>query len=144
MEGGLEPEATPADPPPSNGSFDAHPAVILDRLRGFIGKNHPGLVAALEDGKLIERDDQHIRVFIQEPFAAQRLRDRLESLEEACAKFFGHPIRVQIETAESDAEAASETPTDAKTALTGKALRELTATRTQESRGQSRGRDPGR
>jgi DNA polymerase-3 subunit gamma/tau len=125
-ESGPESDAAPADSPPSNGSFDAHPAVILDRLRGFIGKDHPGLAAALEGGKLLERDDQHIKLFIQEPFAAQRLRDRLESLEAACAKFFGNPIRVQIETVETDAEAGSEASAGAKTALTGEALRELT------------------
>ena len=124
--GGPESKAAPADLPPSNGSFDAHPAVVLDRLRGFIGKNHPGLVAALEGGKLLDRDDKHMRVFIQEPFAAQRLRDQLESLETACAEFFGHPIRVQIETAEANAEAGSGAATDAKAALTGEALRELT------------------
>jgi DNA polymerase-3 subunit gamma/tau len=124
-EGGPEHEAA-ADAPPSNGSFDAHPAVVLDRLRGFIREEHPGLVAALEGGKLLERDDQHIRVFIQEPFAAQRLRDRLESLEAACAKFFGHPIRVQIETAEAGAKAGSEATTDSKAALSSEALRELT------------------
>jgi DNA polymerase-3 subunit gamma/tau len=126
MEDGPESKAAPADLPPSNGSFDAHPAVVLDRLRGFIGKNHPGLVAALEGGKLLERDDKHMRVFVEEPFAAQRLRDRLESLETACAEFFGHPIRVQIETTEANAEAGSGAATGAKAALTGEALRELT------------------
>jgi DNA polymerase-3 subunit gamma/tau len=133
-ESGLEPEAAapksgpeaPADSPPSNGSFDAHPAVVLDRLRGFIGKNHPGLVAALEGGKLLEQNDHQMRVFVEEPFAAHRLRDRLESLETACAEFFGHPIRVQIETTEANAEAESDAATDAKAALTGEALRELT------------------
>jgi DNA polymerase-3 subunit gamma/tau len=126
MEDGPEPDPAPTDLPPSNGSFDAHPAVVLDRLRSFIGKDHPGLVAALEGGKLLERGDQHIRVFIREPFAAQRLRDRLESLEAICAEFFGNPIRVQIETTEADAEARSGAATDAKVALTGEALRELT------------------
>ena len=124
-ESGPEREAA-AEAPPSNGSFDAHPAVVLDRLRGFMRAEHPGLVAALEGGKLLERDDQQIRVFIQEPFAAQRLRDRLESLEAACAKFFGHPIRVQIETAEADAERENGATTDSKAALSGEALRELT------------------
>ena len=75
---------------------------------------------------MLERDDKHVRVLIPEPFAAQRLQDRLESLEAACAKFFGHPIRVQIETTEADAEAGSGAATDARTALTGEALRELT------------------
>jgi DNA polymerase-3 subunit gamma/tau len=124
-ENGSEAEAA-AEPPPSNGSFDAHPAVVFDRLRGFIGKDHPGLVAALEGGKLLERDDRHIRVFIQEPFAAQRLRDRLESLEAACATFFGNPIRVEIETTEDEAEAGSGAATGTKAKLSGEALRELT------------------
>jgi len=124
-EGGPERDVA-ADAPPSNGSFDAHPAVILDRLRGFMREEHPGLAAALEGGKLLERDDQRIRVFIQEPFAAQRLRDRTESLEAACAKFFGHPIRVQIESAKADAEAGSEAATNSRAALSSDALRELT------------------
>jgi DNA polymerase-3 subunit gamma/tau len=124
-EDGPESEAA-AELPPSNGSFDAHPAVVLDRLRGFIGENHPGLVAALEGGKLLERDDQHMRVFVEEPFAAQRLRDRLESLETVCAEFFGHPIRVQIETAEANAKAESGAATGENAALSGEALRELT------------------
>ncbi len=125
-EGASEREAGSPDSPPSNGSFDAHPAVVLDRLRDFIREKHPGLVAALEGGKLLEHDDQHIRVFIPKPFAAQRLQDRLESLEAACAKFFGHPIRVQIETTEADAEAGSGAAADAKATPTGEALRELT------------------
>jgi DNA polymerase-3 subunit gamma/tau len=120
-----EPETVPADSPPSNGSFDAHPAVVLDRLRGFIRESHPGLVAALEGGKLLERDDQQLRIFTPEPFAAERLRDRLESLEAVCTEFFGHPMRVRIETTESAAEAMSGETADAKTALTGEALREL-------------------
>jgi len=122
---GTEPETATADPPPSNGSFDAHPAVVLDRLRGFIRESHPGLVAALEGGKLLERNDQQLRFFTPEPFAAERLRDRLESLEAVCAEFFGRPMRVQIETTEPEAEAASGETADAKTALTGEALRKL-------------------
>ena len=135
-KGGPEREAVPTgdgpeheaatDAPPSNGSFDAHPAVVLDRLRGFMREEHPGLVAALEGGKLLERDDEHIKVFVQEPFAAKRLRDRLKSLEAACAKFFGHPIRVQIETTEAGAKNGSGAAADSKEALSGEALRELT------------------
>ena len=75
---------------------------------------------------MLECDDKHVRVFIPEPFAAQRLQDRLESLEAACAKFFGHPIRVQIETAEADAEKGNGATTDSKAALSAEALRELT------------------
>ena len=100
--------------------------MVLDRLRGFIREEHPGLVAALEGGELLERDDQHIRVFVERPFAAKRLRDRLETLETACAKFFGHPMRVQIETTEADDKSGNGASADAKIALTSEALRELT------------------
>ncbi|MBW2494929.1 MAG: DNA polymerase III subunit gamma/tau [Deltaproteobacteria bacterium] len=120
-----EPETAPADSAPSDGSFDAHPAVVLDRLRGFIRESHPGLVAALDGGKLLERDDQQLRIFTPEPFAAQRLRDRLESLEAVCSEFFGHPMRVRIETAEADVGAASGEAAEAKTTLSAEALREL-------------------
>jgi len=119
-------QTDPAEPTPSDGGFEAHPAVVLDRLRGFIGRDQPGLLAALEGAHLIERDDRHLRVFIEEPFAASRLRDRLESLEAACEQFFGRPIRVQIETAESQEEAKSREPSKARAALGGEALRELT------------------
>jgi len=117
--------AEPTDAPPSEGSFDAHPAVVLDRLRGFMRESHPGLVAALEGGKLLERSDQELRFFTPEPFAAKRLSDRLESLEAVCAEFFGRPMRVRIETSPPDAEAVNSEPAGAKSALTGEALREL-------------------
>jgi len=116
------PESGETDSEPSNGSFDAHPAVVLDRLRGFIRESHPGLVAALEEAKLLERSDRKLRIFTPEPFAAERLRDRRESLEAVCAEFFGHPIQVEIETVDPAAEVEGET---AKTVLTGEALRKL-------------------
>jgi len=120
-----ESELDEADEEPSNGSFDARPAVVLDRLRGFIRDTHPGLVAALEGSKLLERSDRKLRIFTPEPFAAERLRDRRESLEAACASFFGHPIRVEIESVDPNGEAEGESATAPKTALTGEALRKL-------------------
>jgi DNA polymerase-3 subunit gamma/tau len=119
------PESGETDSEPSNGSFDAHPAVVLDRLRGFIRESYPGLVAALEGGKLLERSDRKLRIFTPEPFAAERLRDRRESLEAVCAEFFGHPIQVEIETVDPASEVEGETATAAKTAFTGEALRKL-------------------
>jgi hypothetical protein len=99
--------------------------VVLDRLRGFIRESYPGLVAALEGGKLLERSDRKLRIFTPEPFAAERLRDRRESLEAVCAEFFGHPIQVEIETVDPASEVEGETATAAKTAFTGEALRKL-------------------
>ncbi len=115
----------PGAAPPNHGSLDAHPAVVLDRLRGMLRESHPGLVAALEGGKLLERDAQHIRVCVPEAFAAKRLKDRIETLEAACAEFFGHPIRVQIETPEAETGAASATASGANAELSAEALREL-------------------
>jgi hypothetical protein len=74
---------------------------------------------------LLERNDRQMRIFTPELFAAERLRDRLESLEAVCSEFFGRPIRVQIETTDPDARAESATATGAKPALTGEALRKL-------------------
>jgi len=113
-------EAATAEPPPSEGSLDAHPAVILDRLRDSIGANHPGLMAALEGARLIEFDDQHLRLMTPEPFMARRLRGRLEALESECEKFFGRRIRVEIALPD-DAEQSHDT----EPAPSGEALREL-------------------
>jgi hypothetical protein len=112
---------TPAELPPSKGSLEAHPAVILDRLRDFLGVNHPGLMAALEGGQLIEHNDQLLRVMIPETFAATRLRGRLELLESEAAKFFKQKIRVEIVTPDDN----TDRPSDSKAAPSGEALREL-------------------
>jgi len=111
--------------PPSEGSLEAHPAVVLDRIRAFIKKNHPGLMAALEGGHLIERDDDHLRVMIPESFAAQRLRDRIETLESECEKFFGRRTRVEIVTPEDEPAPGTETKRGQEAALSSDALREL-------------------
>ena len=64
-------------------------------------KDHPGLVAALEGGHLLERDDQHMRCLFPSRSPPNGCEIGLEPLEAACEKFFGHPIRVEIETAEA-------------------------------------------
>ena len=104
---------------PGAPGLDAHPAIVFDRLRGFIGNEHPGLFAAMEGGKLLELDEQRLRLFIPEPFAAQRLRDRLDSLGSVCAEFFGRPTGVEIETTEAVPGAGREA------AHSGEALRQL-------------------
>jgi hypothetical protein len=101
--------------------LEGHPAVILDRLRDFLAADHPGLMAALEGGRLIEHDEKHLRVLIPEPFAAKRLRGRLEALESECGKFFKRQMRVEIVTADDTPAPSS----DAVAAPSGEALREL-------------------
>jgi DNA polymerase-3 subunit gamma/tau len=119
------PDENAAPPPPSDGTLEAHPAVVLDRLRGFIRSEHPGLFAALNDARLIDCDNQLLRVSVPEPFAAQRLRDRIETLESACAKFFGRSTRVEIETEEVETEVDEAAMHGGREAPTGEAMRKL-------------------
>ncbi len=70
--------------------------VVFDRLRSFAGTSHPGLRAALQGSRLIERSEEALHLAVPAGFAAQRLRDRSEQLEALCAHFFGRPMRVQV------------------------------------------------
>jgi len=69
----------------------------FDRLRAFVGKGNPGLFAALEGGRIVERGDDHLRIAVPQRFSAQRLEDRRGALESACARLFGRALRVEIE-----------------------------------------------
>jgi hypothetical protein len=75
--------------------------VVFDRLRAFAAAENPHLAAAFEGGRLLERSEDRLRIAAPNRFAAQRLGDRLDALEQLCARFFGHPVRVEIETQES-------------------------------------------
>src|SRR5262249_51686223 len=85
----------PAPPPP-----DAPRAVVSDRLRACAGRETRALAAALAGGRLVERTPELLRIAAPSRFASQRLADRREALEAACARFFGRALRVQIETRE--------------------------------------------
>jgi DNA polymerase-3 subunit gamma/tau len=95
------PQKQPPEPDPKGAGTatppDAPPEVVFDRLRGLAGKGNPGLFAALEGGRLVERGDDHLRIAVPQPFLAQRLEDRRGALEAACAQFFGREMRVEIE-----------------------------------------------
>lgn len=86
------PGAAPAKPP------DAPLEVVFERLRDFAGKGNPGLFAALEGGRLVERGEDHLRISVPQRFLAQRLEDRRDALEKACADFFGRGMRLEIES----------------------------------------------
>jgi DNA polymerase-3 subunit gamma/tau len=94
----------PGDEIPRPPEADAPLPVVFDRLRGFAGRDNPGLFAALEAGRLIERGEDRLRIALPTAFSAQRLEDRRDALEAACGRFFGHPMAVAIEadTAEAD------------------------------------------
>jgi DNA polymerase-3 subunit gamma/tau len=93
--------AAAAGPAPAPGDPSAPLAVVFDRLRAFAAGENPHLAAAFEGGRLLERSDDRLRVAAPNRFAAQRLSSRRDALEQLCARFFGHPIRVAIETQES-------------------------------------------
>jgi DNA polymerase-3 subunit gamma/tau len=99
------------EPPPA----DAPLAVVFDRLRAFAGRENRGLAAALAGGRLVERSAERVRIAAPSRFAAERLADRREALEATCARFFGRPLRVEIET-RSDAPAPIARPEDREAA----------------------------
>jgi hypothetical protein len=90
-----------ASPATGPGDSSAPLPVVFDRLRTFAAGESPHLAAAFEGGKLLERSEDRLRIAAPNRFAAQRLGDRLDALEQLCARFFGHPVRVEIETQES-------------------------------------------
>jgi len=101
-------EATAAPAEPSLAP-DLPPAVVFDRLRGFAGKQSPGLVAALEGGQLVERGDDRLRIAVPNAFSAKRLNHKRSELEAVCSGFFGRELQIEIEVVGS-ASGASEPP----------------------------------
>ena len=89
-------------------------SAFFDRLRAIAGKGNPGLFAALENGRIAERGDGYLRIAVPQRFSAQRLEDRREALEEACARLLGHATRVEVEAEASasrpDGEALASDP----------------------------------
>jgi DNA polymerase-3 subunit gamma/tau len=95
-----QPPAT-AGPAAGPGDPSAPLPVVFDRLRAFAVAESPHLAAAFDGGRLLERSEDRLRIAAPNRFAAQRLGDRLDELEQLCARFFGRPVRVKIETQES-------------------------------------------
>jgi DNA polymerase-3 subunit gamma/tau len=108
---GASPPPGAPEPPPA----DAPLAVVFDRLRAFAGRENRGLAAALAGGRLVERSAERLRIAAPNRFAAERLADRRVALEATCARFFGRPLRVEIET-RSDAPAPIARPEDREAA----------------------------
>jgi DNA polymerase-3 subunit gamma/tau len=93
-----EPRATskagsPPPPPPADAPLD----VVFDQLRRFAQQTNRGLFAALEGGRLVARSGECLRIAVPEQFAARRLEARSPDLEAVCTRFFGGPLRVEIE-----------------------------------------------
>jgi len=75
---------------------DATPAVLFDRLRGFVREENRALYAALDGGRIVEREPGRLAIALPAGFAATRLQGRRAALEAACEKLFGRPTRVEV------------------------------------------------
>jgi len=87
----------------------APPAVVFDRLRGFAGRENPGLLAPLEGGRIVEQSPDHLAIAVSTPFSAKRLNHKRAQLEAVCARFFGRPMRIEIESSHGDDPAGDDT-----------------------------------
>jgi DNA polymerase-3 subunit gamma/tau len=96
-----ESRSTPTAPEPAARGVgtegDSKLPAFFDRLRAIAGKGNPGLYAALENGRIVERRHGHLRIAVPQRFSAQRLEDRRGALEEACTRLLGHATSVEIE-----------------------------------------------
>jgi len=100
----------PATPAPAEGADrDGAPlATVFDRLRAFGQERNRGLFAALEGGRLLERDAGTLRVGLTSSTAVRRLERRTDEIEAVCTEFFGQPMRIRWQdlTREADAPEA--------------------------------------
>jgi len=118
--------AAPADSGPGEIAADAPPEVVFDRLRHFAGDASPGLLAPLEGGRIVDRSESHITLSVPTPFSAKRLNHKRSQLEAACQRFFGRPVRVEIESAEAGAMDAAETTAEGREAARDRRQKALT------------------
>ncbi len=118
---GAEPEQ-PVDPAPVAGEeaptvtlpLDAPLDVVFDQLRRFAQESNRGLFAALEGGRLKARTPERLCIVLPESFAARRLSQRRDDLEEVCRRFFGGSLRVEVESEDGapEQQAARREPSD--------------------------------
>jgi DNA polymerase-3 subunit gamma/tau len=90
-------------PAPTGPATDAPLPAVFDRLRALAREQSPAIYASLEGGALLERSDAGLRIAVPEAFAANRLREKLETLEALAARFFGRPTAVRVELQEEEA-----------------------------------------
>jgi DNA polymerase-3 subunit gamma/tau len=109
-------EAQHAAPPAVEAALAAGPrtaaagaplATAFDRLCAFGQEINRGLFAALESGELLEQTDERVLIGLRSSTAIRRLESRTQELEDICAQFFGHPIRVSLQELGSQTNAPS-------------------------------------
>lgn len=82
------------------------PEAVFDRLRVFAQRENRGLFAALEGGRVAHWDGERLRLALGGGIGARRLLERRADLAAVCERFFGRPVRVELEL-EPDAEGAA-------------------------------------
>ena len=103
-----EPAPSPAEAEPADASDpgdEAPLAVVFARLRAVAQEENRGLYAVLDEGRLLSRETDRLRIALPVGFGARRLASRLEGLEAICERIFGRRTRVEVETVD-DPEAA--------------------------------------
>jgi DNA polymerase III subunit gamma/tau len=91
-------------PAPADG---APLAQVFDRLRIFAQRENRGLFAALEGGSATAFDGARLRLLVKPGIGAGRLVARRADLADVCQRFFGRPVRVEIDV-EGDGAAAAQ------------------------------------
>jgi len=107
------PESTPAAPPeaaPAEAIAEAPLAVVFDRLRAVAQEENRGLFAVLDEGHLLERTEDRLRIALPSGFGARRLETRLADLEGVCERLFGRRLRVELQTGEAASDAPPARP----------------------------------
>jgi DNA polymerase-3 subunit gamma/tau len=101
------PRAGGSGPPPPDEAAAAAPEapleVVYDRLAAFAQQENRGLFAALAGGRLVSREPGRLRIRLASAIAARRLAARGRELEAVCERFFGEPVRVELEAGSGDA-----------------------------------------
>ncbi|HVH05365.1 MAG TPA: DNA polymerase III subunit gamma/tau [Myxococcota bacterium] len=100
-----EEEATEPLPAPPDG---APLEQVFDRLRVFAQRENRGLFAALEGGRALAFDGARLRLLVKPGIGAGRLASRRADLAAVCERFFGRPVRVEIEVEGDPASAAAQ------------------------------------
>jgi DNA polymerase III subunit gamma/tau len=122
--------APPAAAPPRADSAgvapaaDLPPSAVFDRLRVFAQRENRGLFAALEGGQASHWDGDRLRLALPAGIGSRRLGSRRAELEAVCERFFGRPVRLELEIADEagGAEGAREASKEAGEARRREAL----------------------
>ena len=91
-----ETSSAPTPSPMAGVPLDA----VFERLRNFAQNANRGLFGALADGRLLARTAGELHIEVGNDFQARRLLDRIEELNEVCARFFGQPTLARVTKAE--------------------------------------------